>query len=176
MLSACSASPSPNFKVVIRCLWRPLHCFAVRLASRAEADDIVQETLTRLFQQGEFAAHEADPELLRRVAFGYAKNVAFECIRRRGRTGAGDEQGQRSTSTDVPLVVALQRAFRQLSKEDRELLWAADVEGVEQLEIAERDGVPAGTIRSRVTRARKRLAYWIDFGTSSPPAARGGAR
>lgn len=175
MLSACSASPFPDPTFAIRCLERPLHRFAVRLTSRAEAEDITQETLARLFARGEFIAHEADPVMLRRVAFGYARKVAFECIRRRARTRS-DDPSESSCSTDLPLVFALQRGFRELSQEDRELLWAADVEGVEQLEIAKRDGVPPGTIRSRVTRARQRLASWVDFGTATPPGLRGEVR
>lgn len=171
MLSACSAPSFPDPTFAIRRLQRPLHCFAVHLTSRAEAKDIVQETFTRMVQRGEFAMHADDLTLLRRVAFVYARNIARESIRRRGGS-CPEDAPESSSSADLPLILALQRGFRELSTEDRELLWAVDVEGIEQLEIAERDGVPPGTIRSRVTRARQRLASLVDFGTATPPAVR----
>jgi RNA polymerase sigma-70 factor (ECF subfamily) len=51
----------------------------------------------------------------------------------------------------------LERAFRSLSKELREAVWLTDVEGLKYREVADRVGVPVGTVRSRLHRAHRRL-------------------
>lgn len=170
MLSSCPTAASSDLARQIFALQPGLYRFAVRLTSRAEAEDVVQETFARLLGRGEFSTHANDHEFLRRVAFGYARIVALEGIRKRALSGADPSDLRGATPPDLALIVALQRGFSQLSPDDRELLWAADVEGIEQLEIAEAKGVPSGTVRSRVTRARQRLASWIDFGTATPPS------
>jgi len=53
-------------------------------------------------------------------------------------------------------------SLQQLSKEQRELIWMADVEGLPYKEIAERISAPVGTVRSRLHRAHKQLRRLIE--------------
>jgi len=60
-----------------------------------------------------------------------------------------------SCSSQVRL---LERALRELSPEDRELLTLKHLDGLRYDELAERLGIPSGTVMSRLYYARKRLA------------------
>jgi RNA polymerase sigma-70 factor, ECF subfamily len=51
----------------------------------------------------------------------------------------------------------VREALKQLSPEDRQLLKTAYYEGLSQSEIAKRDGIPLGTVKSRARQALKKL-------------------
>jgi len=55
-------------------------------------------------------------------------------------------------------VALLERAMRELSSEDRELLTLKHLDGLRYEELSERLGIPSGTVMSRLYYARKRLA------------------
>jgi len=59
-----------------------------------------------------------------------------------------------STSSEAAL---LERALHELSPEDRELLTLKHLDGLSYSELAERLGIPAGTVMSRLYYARKRF-------------------
>ena len=50
------------------------------------------------------------------------------------------------------------RAIGELPARDRELILLRDVEGLAYEEIAERTGLPLGTVKSGLSRARNRFA------------------
>jgi RNA polymerase sigma-70 factor (ECF subfamily) len=62
----------------------------------------------------------------------------------------------------------LEYGLKQLSADQRELVWMADVEGVPYNEIAERLQAPVGTIRSRLHRAHKQLRKVLEQMKSNP--------
>jgi len=60
---------------------------------------------------------------------------------------------------DVVLADALERAMRVLAPEDRDALGAVTLFGLSYAEASETLGVPVGTVKSRVFRARRTL--WL---------------
>lgn len=56
----------------------------------------------------------------------------------------------------------LEWSLKRLTKEQRELIVLADLEGVPYKEIAEKLNTPVGTIRSRLHRAHKALKQWFE--------------
>jgi RNA polymerase sigma-70 factor (ECF subfamily) len=58
---------------------------------------------------------------------------------------------------DVVLAEALERAMRALAPEDREALGAVTIFGLSYAEASESLGIPVGTVKSRVFRARRML-------------------
>jgi RNA polymerase sigma-70 factor (ECF subfamily) len=58
----------------------------------------------------------------------------------------------------------LLRAFRRLSAGDRQLVLMRDVEGFSLGQIADLIGAPVGTVKSRLHRARARLARDMEVG------------
>lgn len=56
----------------------------------------------------------------------------------------------------------VREALKQLSPADRELLKTAYYEGLSQSEIARRNGIPLGTVKSRARQALKKLRAALD--------------
>ena len=56
----------------------------------------------------------------------------------------------------------LERALREMAAEDREILALKHLDGLSYRELAERLGVPEGTVMSRLYRARERLRQSVN--------------
>jgi RNA polymerase sigma factor (sigma-70 family) len=155
-------------------LLRALFPCAARLCrNEADAEEAVSETVARLVHDGVVTEFLAEPEKVRRYAFGYLPRVVSDTVYRyRTRTPIARDRGH-GPSFAPPLdeMRGLRVAFAMLSKEEQELLWAVDVEEESQLDIAQRTGTPAGTIRSRVTRTREKLRSFIVSGVPAAPLA-----
>jgi len=122
------------------------------------ADDLVQECLTRAIAK----VHTWTPGTnLRAWLFVILKNCHINDVRR-----------QRPTSeipTDHPMLnvpsnqeahislLEVRDAFLKLSEEHREVLLLVAIEGLQYEEAASVLGVPLGTVRSRLSRARQAL-------------------
>jgi RNA polymerase sigma-70 factor, ECF subfamily len=147
-----------------------LYNAAVRLVDNPEdASDVVQDAFLNAYQ----ALHtfKGDAEFftwLYRIAF----NTAISLKRKKRATVSLDSGGPEGAidpddpSEYIKPGVALQRtedeaqlqdALNRLSHEHREVLVLKDIEGMKYEEIAEILGVPIGTIRSRLHRARMEL-------------------
>ena len=150
-----------------------LYNAAIRLVDNAEdAADVVQDSFLNAFQS--LASFKGDAEFftwLYRIAF----NTAISLKRKKrptvsldaGRAG-GDGGGIDPTdeSEYTRPGAALERteeerqlhaAMARLSHEHREALVLKDIEGLKYEEMAELLGVPVGTVRSRLHRARTEL-------------------
>ena len=130
-----------------------------RVADPEAAEDLVQDTLTKLAAK----VHEAPLTVpLHAWAIRVARNAIVDHYRAR--------RGSESSPDDVPIddpqqqqleregLLASFRAFvHALPPEQREAVLLTEYEGVSQTELAERLGVPVSTVKSRVQRGRKRL-------------------
>lgn len=63
---------------------------------------------------------------------------------------------------DVHSALDLERAIASLQPAPREVFVLHDVEGYGHEEIARRMGLPSGTVRSMLHRARKALIHWME--------------
>jgi RNA polymerase sigma-70 factor (ECF subfamily) len=66
---------------------------------------------------------------------------------------------------EVALSASLEHALAQLAPEDRDALSAISVFDLSYAEAAETLGVPVGTVKSRVFRARRSLSMILDMRT-----------
>ncbi|MBZ8132746.1 sigma-70 family RNA polymerase sigma factor [Afifella sp. IM 167] len=150
-----------------------LRRFARYLVQDAEwADDLVQECLVRAVSS--FDRFQPGTNLkawlftiLRNI---YKNDLRKSANRRRVETDLQNDP-RTYTEPEQESVVALGEvgaAFALLSAEHREILLLTAVEGVPYEEAARLLGVPIGTVRSRVSRARTRLAQLI-----APPQREG---
>lgn len=142
-----------------------LRAFARFLAgTKGEADDLVQEALTRTLQNIHELETVAD---LKPWCFAVLRNVFHEHLRSRKREAA---RLQRETATEaVPApqelsadVRDLGRKLRALSPLLREALILVGAQGLSYEEAARICGVPAGTVKARVSRARQQLAQALE--------------
>lgn len=125
------------------------------------ADDLVQESLERALG----AADSWRPGTnLRAWLFTILRNCHINQIRRSRREVGVIDQGSEppmlAVSGGQEASVALgevRRAYAKLSSEHREILMLIAVEGLAYEEAAAVLGVPLGTVRSRLSRARRTL-------------------
>lgn len=140
--------------------------FARRLSGHAaDADDLLQATYEHAFR----SAHKLrEARALRVWLFRIARNLYLDRVR----TTAARTELRLVESADAvaaePFLPAesvermeaheLEAALSVLSDEQREAVLLCDLWGFEYVEVAEISGTPVGTVKSRVSRARTRLA------------------
>jgi len=103
------------------------------VADRGEADDLAQEAFTRVLAST--FTPESDDHLVR-----YLYRTAGNLLRDRGRAAARGttvplDEAERGETPRPAVRIDLERALRALRPRDRELLWLAHVEGIEQRAI-----------------------------------------
>ncbi len=127
------------------------------LSDPASAEDAAQETFLRAFRRAaDFRGEGPVAAWLCRIAV----RVAHDALRRAARRERlARRLGVVSPDPDDRLRerADLARAMRSLAAEESEPLLLKVVVGMTYREIAEAAGVPAGTIQTRVHRARKKL-------------------
>jgi RNA polymerase sigma-70 factor (ECF subfamily) len=142
-----------------------------------DAQDVVQDAFVNAYQS--LASFKGDAEFftwLYRIAFNTAVS-----LRRRRRAMVSLESGRdgeavidpQDPSPEARPGMALERsedealvqtALNRLSAEHRSVLVLKDIEGMKYEQIAEVVGVPIGTVRSRIHRARLELRELLDTG------------
>jgi RNA polymerase sigma-70 factor, ECF subfamily len=125
------------------------------LRDRGQAEELVQETFVRLWR----SAGRYDPERasVRGFTFMIAKRIATDFLRRasaRPRLVAGPEDALADARVDdeverVAREFEVRGALATLSPKHREVLELTFDEDLDDTQIAERLGVPVGTVRSR---------------------------
>jgi RNA polymerase sigma-70 factor (ECF subfamily) len=134
------------------------------LHDSADAEDVVQEACLRAFSaMGSFSGGDARAWLLKIV-----RNACFTWMRKKGRWTAGgdDKLEEIPAGTEDPdaemlrsaNVESVRAAIERLPDDFRELIVLREMEGISYKDLAEMTGVPIGTIMSRLSRARERLA------------------
>jgi len=141
----------------------PLRAYARGLTgSREAADDLVQEALLRALR----AAAQYQPETpLRAWVFTILRNCWIDAKRRQRRErhaiqALGDEGTRAHTAPVAHGVLALDdlaTAMMTLPATQREALLLVAAQGLDIAEAALICGVPEGTMRARVSRARDAL-------------------
>jgi RNA polymerase sigma-70 factor (ECF subfamily) len=153
-----------------------LRAFALSLASHADyADDLVQETLMKAWNhQNSFQ----EGTNIKAWLFTILRNEYFSQLRKRRRE-VEDADGDYAGSVVTPggqesqLDMAdLRIALQQLPDDQREAVVLVGASGFSYQEVAEICHVPVGTVKSRVNRARTKLAVLLGHG---PEAAEGRA-
>ena len=155
------------------------------LGSRAEAEDVAQDVFITVFKTIETFRGEAKfSTWLLRIAANHAKN-RIKHLARRPTEGADPEDVSqvrsapdragppvqaRIDSPDALLEAAqterlMQEAIANLPEDQRLLVVLRDVEEMSYQEIEEITGLPEGTIKSRLHRARMAIKEWVDTRT-----------
>ena len=139
-------------------------CWAAT-GNHADADDAAQETFVRVYR----SLARYDPS---RPFIPWLRTIAWNCglsVRRDGNAGvprvAGDDAPEPADPAPGPEEAAAGNEERRrvadavatLPGDLRTVLVLRAVEGLSYAEIAQVTGIPAGTVMSRLSRARKRL-------------------
>ncbi|MDB6178251.1 RNA polymerase sigma factor [Paracoccus sp. Z330] len=124
-----------------------------------DAEDLVQDAIERALSA------PSRPDMLdelRPWIFRVIRNLHYDELRRRrvrreysaAQIRYSDEA---TTGTDTERDTLIRLAFEKLPPEPREILFLVDVMGFKYSEAAQVLNLPAGTVMSRVSRARKAL-------------------
>ena len=156
------ADPPARFRELLIAEIPGLRAFAASLCgSMQPVDDLVQDTLLKAW------SHSTSFEMgsnLRAWLFTILRNTYFSSYRRQGRElqdtdGLIEERLSVSGSQEASLNLAdFRNALTKLPVEQREVLIMVGASGLSYEEAATICGVAVGTIKSRVNRARVRLA------------------
>lgn len=159
------------FERLVRPHFDRLYRLAWRLAgSKAEAEDLFQELLIKAFGKlDDLVKIEQPGPWLARVMYNLFIDEKRRFSRRRmhfveegalpgeGLQGLpGDDDPVRNQQR-MEKIRALDRALAALSDDHRVVVLLHDTEGYKLTEIQELTGIPVGTVKSRLHRARARL-------------------
>ncbi|MDZ4364578.1 sigma-70 family RNA polymerase sigma factor [Brevundimonas sp.] len=149
-----------------------LRAFAWSLSrNSSDADDLVQETLTKAWTYRE--KFEAGSNL-RAWLFTILRNSWYTSVAKRRREVADEEgrhaaglvsEGNQAWSVEL---IQLRAALDTLPPEHREAIILVGAAGLSYEEAAEIVGCAVGTIKSRVNRARNKLAALVDQPRAPP--------
>ena len=144
-----------------------MRAFALSLSRNpATADDLVQDALVKAWDNMDSFIEGSN---MRAWLFTILRNTFYSLRRKRKREvedidGVHAETLCQKPDHDGRLAMRdFKSAFEQLSDEQREALILVGANGFTYEEAAEMCGVAVGTVKSRVGRARARLAELMDF-------------
>jgi RNA polymerase sigma-70 factor (ECF subfamily) len=147
------------------CADRLHHYLVVRLESRADADDVLQETFVRLARARHKLAHV---ENLAAYAFTIARNESLRLLARR-RHDASDRldvndlfchaAGDAAEAREAAELLAT--ALLRLPAEQREVVELKTYAGLTLSEIALVTGTPPGTVATRYRTGLEKLKEWL---------------
>jgi RNA polymerase sigma-70 factor (ECF subfamily) len=153
-----------------------------RTSSWSLAEDIVQATFTALWRRaGEGRVDGLTHGTARPLLLTIARYECANAMRSRRRlTALRQRLGSVGGSTEIPdhstLAAAkvdderamsqLRRALAKIPADQREIVELVAWSGCSMAEAAQVLGVPEGTVKSRLARARRRLAGLIDLDTT----------
>jgi len=149
-----------------------LRAFAVSLTGHsAGADDLVQDTLVRAWAN--LASFEPGTNLLAWL-YTILRNQFYSEMRRRRREVPdrdGDYAARLSISPGQESHLDFQdfrTALAKLPPDQREAMMLVGAEGMSYEQVAEICGCAVGTVKSRVARARARLAVLLSVSPETP--------
>lgn len=161
LVSAAQAGDIAAFEALVRSNADAVYGHALRFFGEPQtAEDVVQEVFVKVYRSlGSFDGKSAFSTWLFRVT----RNVCLDMLRA-GRRRPVPVDPVDLVGTAVPDhadgvidTTVVEEAMRALLPEDREALGAVTLFGLSYAEAADELGVPVGTVKSRVFRARRTL-------------------
>ena len=171
-----SAESEDSMRALYREYGPELYGFAVSaLHDRGQAEELVQEVFTRVWRK----AGSYDPERasFRTWLYGIARNAIIDQKRRaavRPALASRPVDDEESGSLDADLEQAILRwqltaALERLTPEHRQVIRLAHFQGLTLREIADRTGIPLGTVKSRTSYALRGLRLALEeMGVEQP--------
>jgi RNA polymerase sigma-70 factor (ECF subfamily) len=171
------------FNALVRAYERRVFALVLRMiGNRAEAEDLAQEVFVQVFKAiGSFRGDSKLSTWIYRIAINLCKNRSkylrvrhagqqeeLEAVQERGPIGQGrganvaqiERPDEMMAGKQVEHIV--QQAILELEPSFRECLVLRDVEDLSYEEIGAITGLPEGTVKSRIHRARAQLKEIVE--------------
>ncbi len=167
----CLQGDDAAWETVVNLYARRIYNLSYRYTCRRdEAEDLAQEIFVRVYQN--LKSFRSDSGTFQSWIMRVGRNLIIDHFRRtrRYQHAAGTEEMQAMNLSDDktpnPQRAAeqaeacrfLQEGLQALPAELKEAIILRDLEGMSYLEITELLGIPEGTVKSRINRARLELA------------------
>ncbi|HZL07317.1 MAG TPA: RNA polymerase sigma factor [Coriobacteriia bacterium] len=173
VLTAALAGDERAFETIVRANADAVYGHALRFfGDVSAAEDATQEVFAKVFRSlGSFDGRSA----LSTWVFRVTRNVCLDMVRAGKRRPVPvdpltlDVPSVRDFADDVVASRTVEAAIRTLPPEERDALGAVTLFGLSYEDASHALGVPVGTVKSRVFRARRALTAILDV-------AEGGAR
>ena len=158
-LAARGSRGRPALEAFIRATHDDVWRLCAHLGDRERADDLTQETYVRVLRslprfRGDAPVRSWLFSIVRRVV---ADDIAARQRRRRHHSDLDHRTAPEAESPDPQDAVTLEHLLAALDPDRRAAFVLTQLLGYSYVEAAETCGVPIGTIRSRVARAREVL-------------------
>jgi RNA polymerase sigma-70 factor, ECF subfamily len=147
-----------------------VYALALRmLESPEEAEEVLQDTFLKVYRKA--ASYRPERGSPRAFLYTIARNEALSRLRARtSRPARADGWDVHSpgaklsaANADDPLTrVMLERALEKLDRDEVKLLQLAFFDGYSHAELAELNGLPLGTVKSKLRRALAQLRGYLE--------------
>jgi RNA polymerase sigma-70 factor, ECF subfamily len=166
----------------VRALYRDyagaVHTVAISIVRDRElANDVVQQTFVKAWRA---ASTFEDGREVAPWLYSIARHTAIDAVRSEARPTRGGHEPEIEVPVDSESLEAtwerfeIRRAVDALPEEEREVVRRSHLLGHTHEEIAQQLGVPVGTVKSRSSRAHKRLATSLAHLNAQPAANQSG--
>jgi RNA polymerase sigma-70 factor, ECF subfamily len=166
----------------VRALYRDyagaVHTVAISIVRDRElANDVVQQTFVKAWRA---ASTFEDGREVAPWLYSIARHTAIDAVRSEARPTRGGHEPEVEVPVDSESLEAtwerfeIRRAVDALPEEEREVVRRSHLLGHTHEEIAHQLGVPVGTVKSRSSRAHKRLATSLAHLNAQPAANQSG--
>jgi RNA polymerase sigma-70 factor (ECF subfamily) len=171
MVERCLQGDDAAWETVVNSYAKRIYNLTYRYTCRRdEAEDLTQEIFIRVYQN--LKSFRSDSGSFQSWIMRVGRNLIIDHYRRtrRFQQAAGTEEMETMNLRDdkVPnpqrsfeqseATLFLREGLQALSQELKEAIILRDLEGMAYQEIAELLGIPEGTVKSRINRARLELA------------------
>ena len=164
----------PAFDVLMRRHEDRIFSLALRMTgNRTDALDATQDAFVAAFRNARsFKGTSAFSTWLYRIGI----NACHDLLRKKARLVPTEDvdpgRALGNVDEDVPLRMDLVLALQELSADYRQAVLLHDLGGFPYEDIAAITGVQVGTVKSRISRGRKKLAEFLEQRGTSPPSKR----
>ncbi len=141
--------------------------------------EVVQQTFVKAWR----AAASLEPgRPIQPWLYSIARRTAIDLLRRERRPTTGDHEPERDVAVESMTfersveIYEVRQALDGLPPEEREVMKMSHLLGMTHTEISERLDVPIGTVKSRSSRAKRRLAAALSHYAPDVSANRNGER
>jgi RNA polymerase sigma-70 factor (ECF subfamily) len=186
LIALCLSGDQAAWETIVRQHWRKVFNVAYKFVGKHdEAEDLAQDIFLKIFKALDTFDRRANFQtwiisIARNLCIDHYRSVRKERETIAREIDAGDltpvsvEIGPEKALERSDLRALLQRALERLPLSLRTAVILRDLQELSYQEIADRLGLPEGTVKSRINRGRLELARQIRRLQDQPPGGRAG--